>query len=358
MNASRTRLSTPLRSIGVLVLGLTLMGCNKANSEIAQSLVTPVKVMVIPDQTMPEYDSFIASIDATERAQLSFKVPGQIDKMPVRMGSMVKKGQVLATLDPTDYQLAYDAKLAQYDLAKTAYQRSLELYAKKLISADTFDQQETQYKAAKAGLEKAKTDLDDTKIIAPFDGVVSLTLTKPHQVLGANHTVLNLIGNRQMDVTFTVPVSYVSQYGLQQIEQASFALIVDSQNQVAIDAKFKEISTQPDTDTNSYSASLTFQRPPAMNLLPGMTGEVRLIEHNQHTGLLLADTAWVSKSDGLGQVYRLVRESQTIETVKVELDAQGRVVKGLNSGDLIVEAGVNQLVAGQQVKAWSKESGI
>ncbi|MEL7292966.1 MAG: efflux RND transporter periplasmic adaptor subunit [Pseudomonadota bacterium] len=358
MNTSTKGLSSLLRSAGLLALGLTLVGCNKANSEVTQPLITPVKLIAVPDQTQPDYDSFIASIDATERAQLSFKVPGQIQQMRVKMGSVVKKGELLALLDPTDYQLAYDAKLAQYDLAKTAYRRSKELYAKKLISTDTFDQQETQYKAAKAALEKAKTDLDDTKIIAPFDGVVSLTLTKPHQVIGANHTVLNLIGNSQMDVTFTVPVNYVSQHGLSQIEQANYALVMDSHSQMLINAKFKEISTQPNADTNSYSASLTFERPEEINLLPGMTGQVRIVEQDQALGFEIADTAWVSKNSAEGQVYRLIPDTQTLEAVDVQIDERGRVIAGLNSGDLIVEAGVDQLVAGQQVKVWSKESGI
>jgi RND family efflux transporter MFP subunit len=91
------------------------------------------------------------------------------------MGEEVKQGDVLATLDPKDLQLALDASRAQYSLAKTQWERSKSLYNKKLISADSYDQQETQYKAALANLEQAKTDLSYTEIHAPFDGVVSYT---------------------------------------------------------------------------------------------------------------------------------------------------------------------------------------
>jgi len=89
-------------------------------------------------------------------------------------------------------QLALNAAQAQYSLAKTEWQRAKQLYAKKLISADSYDQQETQYKAALANH-------------APFDGVVSYTYVKPHQLVAEKQEILNLIDNRVLDVSFALP---------------------------------------------------------------------------------------------------------------------------------------------------------
>ncbi|NMV20957.1 biotin/lipoyl-binding protein, partial [Vibrio parahaemolyticus] len=89
----------------------------------------------------------------------SFQVGGEVDELRVRMGQKVQKGEVLATLDPKDLQLALDAAQAQYALAKTQWDRAKNLYGKKLISTDEYDQKETQYKAALANYEQAKTDL-------------------------------------------------------------------------------------------------------------------------------------------------------------------------------------------------------
>ncbi|MDN3685924.1 HlyD family efflux transporter periplasmic adaptor subunit [Vibrio sinaloensis] len=90
-----------------------------------------------------------------------------------------------------------------------------------MISADLFDQSETQFKAAQASLKQAQTDLKYTKISAPFDGVVSITFAKEHQVVGASQPVLNIIDNHVMDVVFTVPVSYVERNGLNKIEKCA-----------------------------------------------------------------------------------------------------------------------------------------
>lgn len=342
----------------VSALAIAIAGCNQANSEISEPVIKPVKLFQIPAQTASEYDSFIANIDATDRATLSFQVAGEISQINVKMGSAVEKGQVIATLDPTDYQLAYDAKLAEYNLAKTAYARAEQLYKKKLVSTDMFDQTETQYKAAGAALEQAKTDLDYTQIKAPFDGVVSITFGKENQIVGANQPVMNVIDNHELDVVLTIPVSYAERYGLKHIEHSEFSVVMDSHRELSIPAKFKEISTQPDADTNSYKASLTFLRPETINLLPGMTGQVRLHNSEQSAPLSIAPTAWVSKQTGKGQLYLFNTETQTISLVDVVLDDDGNVTSGINRGDLIVEAGVEKLLPGQQVKAWTQEGGI
>lgn len=358
MDSSSISIKTWLRVAVIASAVVVVAGCNKANSEVSEPVIQPVKLLEVPDLSFSHYDTFIAAVDATDRASLSFQVGGEIERVSVRMGSQVKKGDVLATLDPTDYQLAYDARLAEFNLATAAYERATLLHDKKLISVDTFDQSETQYKAARAALEQAQTDLSYTKIISPFDGVVSITFGKEHQVVGANQAVLNLIDTNVLDVVLTIPVSYAETYGLNHISGSKFQVVMDSHKQTPIDAKFKEISTQPDQDTNSYAASLTFDKPQQLNLLPGMTGRVKLLNEKQGVTFNLSPDAWISKTNTEGKLYRFDAESQTISLVDVELDSLGNVVAGLSKGDLIVQAGVAKLSAGQQVKAWTKEGGI
>ncbi|MFX3653765.1 hypothetical protein ACJBPU_12160, partial [Streptococcus suis] len=68
--------------------------------------------------------------------------------------------------------------------------------------------------------------------------------------------------------------------------------------------------------------------------------------------------AWLNKDAGHGELWRYNPDSQLISKVQVLLDEQGKVIDGLSSGDLIVEAGVDVLSDGQQVKAWLREGGI
>ena len=335
-----------------------LTGCNKAISEPSEPLIKPVKLLAVKDLSVADSDAFLAQIDATHRAQLSFQVGGEVDQLLVRMGHDVKKGDVLATLDPKDLQLALNSAQAQFSLVQTQWQRAKSLYKKKLISTDEYDQKETQYKAALANFEQAKTDLSYTKIHAPFDGVVSYTYVKPFQVVGAKQEILNLIDNSTLDVSFTLPVTYAESVSLASLKDAHMWVTMDSEPDKRIPGKFKEISTQPNSDTNSYEAIVTITRPSERNLLTGMTGQVHIAKQNVSDSVVLPQSAWVSKETNRGEVWVMDGETQQVKKVTLSLGDSGNVESGLKSDDYVVIAGVEHLVEGQVVKAWVREGGI
>ncbi len=349
---------TLIGAVVMLSLSTLLTGCNKAISEPAEPLIKPVKLLAVKDLTVDDSDAFLARIDATYRAQLSFQVSGEVEKLLVRMGQGVEKGEVLATLDPKDLQLALDAAQAQYALAKTQWERAKSLYSKKLISTDSYDQKETQYKAALASFEQAKTDLSYTKIQAPFDGVVSYTYVKPYQVVGEKQEILNLIDNTTLDVSFTLPVSYAESVSLSALKNAEMWVTMDSEPSKRIPGKFKEISTQPNIDTNSYEAIVTITRPTDRNLLTGMTGQVHIAKQNKSNAMTLPTSAWVNKQESQGEVWVMDSSTQQVNKVTLSLNESGAIESGLDNNDYVVIAGVERLVEGQVVKAWIREEGI
>ncbi len=349
---------TLIGAVVTLSLSTLLTGCNKAISEPAEPLIKPVKLLAVKDLTVDDSDAFLARIDATYRAQLSFQVSGEVEKLLVRMGQGVEKGEVLATLDPKDLQLALDAAQAQYALAKTQWERAKSLYSKKLISTDSYDQKETQYKAALASFEQAKTDLSYTKIQAPFDGVVSYTYVKPYQVVGEKQEILNLIDNTTLDVSFTLPVSYAESVSLSALKNAEMWVTMDSEPSKRIPGKFKEISTQPNIDTNSYEAIVTITRPTDRNLLTGMTGQVHIAKQNKSNAMTLPISAWVNKQESQGEVWVMDSSTQQVNKVTLSLNESGAIESGLDNNDYVVIAGVERLVEGQVVKAWIREEGI
>lgn len=349
---------TLIGAVVTLSLSTLLTGCNKAISEPAEPLIKPVKLLAVKDLTVDDSDAFLARIDATYRAQLSFQVGGEVEKLLVRMGQGVEKGEVLATLDPKDLQLALDAAQAQYALAQTQWERAKSLYSKKLISTDSYDQKETQYKAALASFEQAKTDLSYTKIQAPFDGVVSYTYVKPYQVVGEKQEILNLIDNTTLDVSFTLPVSYAESVSLSALKNAEMWVTMDSEPSKRIPGKFKEISTQPNIDTNSYEAIVTITRPTDRNLLTGMTGQVHIAKQNKSNAMTLPTSAWVNKQEKQGEVWVMDSSTQQVSKVTLSLNESGAIESGLDNNDYVVIAGVERLVEGQVVKAWIREEGI
>ncbi|WP_420791512.1 efflux RND transporter periplasmic adaptor subunit [Enterovibrio qingdaonensis] len=354
------RLKRTLR--GLLMVGITagfLSGCGEAVSETADTTtVKPVKLLSVADYIVSPTDIFLAEVDATKRAQLSFQVGGEVDNLSVRMGQRVSKGDVLATLDQSDLKLSLDSAQASYALAKTQWERSKRLFAKKLVSADVYDQSETQFKATQARYETARTELSYTQLVAPFDGVVAYTFVKQNQVVGAKQQILNLIDNTQLDVTFSMPVIYVEKRGIENLSSQEIWVTMDSDPTSKIPASFKEISTQPNTDTNTFEAIVTFERPAFRNLLSGMTGQVHITKGQTEMSLRLPESAWVSKQGNQGSVWIMDPTSHAVSKVNITTNDKGEVVNGLSQNDLVVVAGVESLYEGQVVKAWLREEGI
>lgn len=353
-NIKRTFLAATV----ALSLSGILTGCEKAVSETTEQTIKPVKLLSVSDLSKADSDAFLAQIDATYRAQLSFQVGGEVSDIKVKMGQSVTKGELLASLDPNDLQLALNAAKAQFSLAKTQWARAKSLYQKQLISTNEYDQRETQYQAALANYEQAKTDLSYTEIHAPFSGVISYTYVKPYQVVGEKQAILNLIDNSTLDVSVTLPISYVDSISLSALASRDMWVTMDSEPNNKIKGVFKEISTQPNSDTNSYEAIVTIALPKGRNWLTGMTGQVHIPKPNNTRYLPLPHSAWITKNQQQGQVWVMNQETNTVTKITLPLNEQGLVVSGLHADDYIVIAGVDSLVEGQIVKAWQQEEGI
>ncbi|MFA0441798.1 efflux transporter periplasmic adaptor subunit [Vibrio sp. 10N.286.49.C2] len=337
---------------------ISLSGCHPAQSEIHEPVIKPVKVIEVPALNFAPINSYLAQVDATDRAQLSFQVGGQVASIDVKMGESVQAGEILATLDPTDYQVALDARQAEFDLADSQLTRAQQLFKKKLISADMFDRQETQYKAAEAALEQAKADLGYTQIIAPFEGVVSMTYRKAYEVVGEKQPILNLISSNELDVTFSIPVPVVKSMTFDELKQQLFFVTLDSHRNQQIAATFREIAMQPDLDTNSYTASVSIKKPDNINILSGMSGQVYIQRETTDRAISLPLSAWISQQDGEGQVWRFEPSTQEVHQIRLILNEQGEITAGLQHGDQVVVAGARNLIEGQQVKLWTREGGI
>jgi RND family efflux transporter MFP subunit len=350
------------KTSGLMVLPLLavigLSGCNQAQSEINEPVIKPVKVVEVPELNFSPVSSYLAQVDATDRAQLSFQVAGQISSIDVKMGEAVRAGEILATLDPTDYQVALDARQAEFDLAQSQLKRAEQLFAKKLISADAFDRNETQFKASQASLEQAKADLGYTQIIAPFDGVVSVTHQKPYEVVGAKQPILNLISSQDLDVTFAIPVTEVKNMTLDELKHQHFFVTLDSHRNQRIEASFREIAMQPDLDTNSYAASVKITKPENINVLAGMSGQVHIQSETTERAFSLPVAAWINQNETSGKVWRFDPATRQVHQIQLSLNEKGDVTAGLQQGDQIVVAGAANLAEGQQVKLWTREGGI
>lgn len=346
----------PRLLLGLMAGALLLTGCSDVQSFPIQESEKPVKILLVPHIEPAQSHRFSAQIEAGHRAQLAFRVPGQIDSVSVRMGEPVNQGTVLATLDPTDYLIAVEARQAEYELARVRLARTERLFAQQLTSEDQRDRAQTALTVARAQLEQAKTDLAYTQLLAPFDGAISLTHKRAHEVVGANEPVLNLQGDQALDIAFNLPGRFA--HLLDDARSVQFLVNVAHHSDLHLPARYKESDAQPDRDTNSYRVILTVDRPRDLNLLPGMAAEVVASLPSADRPRWQLPTEAIVSRDGHRVTVWQVDDDDRLLPLELHLDEQGAVVTGATAGTRLVAAGANELKAGQKVRHWVREGGL
>ncbi|PVV27323.1 MAG: hypothetical protein B6D79_03010, partial [gamma proteobacterium symbiont of Ctena orbiculata] len=180
------------RCVGMILIAGLFMGCDKPSPPDTKSAVRPVKSFVVEQAGATAIRSFPARIDAGRKADLAFRVAGKVEQLSVKEGDHVEKGQLIATLDITDYKIAYNNRKANFDKTKKDYARAQELVKKGHISKMDYDRLEAEFKGARSALESAQQELNYTKLTAPFKGVIAKRHIESFEEVQAKQVILDL----------------------------------------------------------------------------------------------------------------------------------------------------------------------
>ena len=283
----------------------------------------------------------------------------RVIELPVVPGQHVKKGDLLARIDPRDFEQAQAAAKAKYVESARNTERYRTLYAKQLVATADLQANEKDTDINKADLEKAEKALEDTTLVAPFDGIVSQRLIENYQNVRAGDAVVHVQKLDKLKVIIHMPekdagtTSSVDRNKVRGI--AVFAAAPDREFPLIV----TEWETEADAATQTFLVKLIMDQPQGVNILPGMTATVRL---SLPTAPLEAPSAvfiipshavfydergaacvWVVDNKELIVHKRMVALGQVIGTGKIEVKA------GLVPGDVVVIAGVRQLREGMKV---------
>jgi RND family efflux transporter MFP subunit len=342
------------RSVTALVLtSSVLVGCNKAEPWPEEPTSRPVKLMTVIVGEQSFERRFPATVEAGDKASISFRVAGRIEDILVKSGESVEKDQLIAALMSDEAALILAEKKAQFQLADVQFQRAKALIKDNVISEQDYDDAVGLYKAASSQYEQAKTNYDYTQIVAPFDGNISLTFVEDHQWVSANQPVLNIQSAELLKVEFQLPDYLLSGFQANPPEVANVRF--DSLPDSSYPVTFLELDTQSDASTGSYKVTMAMQRPEDSRIFPGMSGQLE-VEIPQGTPNALPQSALFECADK--QCVWQIDGEGGITQVEVTLTERGEVLTGLADGDQIVATGVDALTADMKVREWIKEQGI
>ena len=214
--------------------------------------VRVAQAVLLKEQTPKEF-SFIAKPFRT--SELSFRVGGPISNFEVYAGNYYRKGEVIATIDDRDFLIRKEQTQAVYDQAKAEFERIGALYEKNNISASTYEKTKAEYTSAKTAFQTAANELNDTRLVAPFDGYVGEVFIEKYQEVKATQPIISFIDLDQLKIE-----TYVTQDIALQAEQLQQAeLRFDAVADRTYPATILEISKS--TTPNNLSYLLTARLP-------------------------------------------------------------------------------------------------
>ncbi|WP_019614271.1 efflux RND transporter periplasmic adaptor subunit [Psychromonas ossibalaenae] len=332
-----------------------LSGCGKKEKTVEVPDIRPVKTFVIMDSQYLGARNFPGVIGAVQHAQISFRVAGKVYKINVKEGDLVEKGDVLAELDPTDFQVTLNNKKATFERTKADFTRGSELVKDGFISKTQYDKMKADFTSAKSLLNQAKNDLKYTKLKASFSGVIGKRYVQNHEEIQAKQEIFNLNDISQLEVKINVPENLVRMTNEETADFKVFATFPNSSD-IQFPLSLKELAKTADPQTQTFEATFVMSQPDELSLLPGMTTSV-VMQHGStsvaEAVFLLPVSAVKGASDLSPTVFVVDPESSTIQARMVKVaDMSGseiKVIEGINIGDRVVTAGIAFLREGQKV---------
>ncbi len=333
----------------ISTLSAALVGCSEEKSETSQ-IVRPVKVVEIAHADNVRQLSYSGAVRARTEMNLGFRVSGKIVERTINVGDRVKVGDLLARVDPTDYELAVRSASANLDAAERQVEtvelvrdRAKQLLARKFASQAQFDQAVLSYNqavatrdAAKSALSQAKNQVVYTSLVVDRPGIVTAINADVGQVVGSGTPVATVAVEGEKEVQVAVPETEISNF------KAGLPVKVGiwSDAGLSLDGAVREVAGSADQQSRTFSVRVSLPNDP--RVLLGMTATVEASAGNGASFVSVPLSALAEK-DGYPIVWVVDRGTETVRSRPVTLadfTTDGvRVTEGLNVGDLVVAAG-------------------
>ena len=351
------------RTAALVVLAALLVACG--NGEKVSQPPRPVLVARADAATGHGADglsAYAGEIRAREEAALSFRVGGKLVRRLVDVGDRVRKGDLLAELDPGDLRLqveALQAELAAADAqlarARADHARTASLSRDQLVSRSALDQQtaalraaEGQARAARAQFDLSRNQAAYSQLRAPQDGVVASRQVEAGQVVAAGQPVFGLAADGGREVAFALPESGIRDF---KVGQAVVIELWSTQGE-RIPGRIREIAPAADPQARTYAARATLEGDAARVDL-GQSARVYIPAALSGDALRLPLSALHRGDKGQAVVWTVDPKVNKARRVPVRIGpyaADGvAVLSGLKPTEWVVMAGGHLLHDGQPV---------
>jgi RND family efflux transporter MFP subunit len=341
----------------------TLAGCDRKKDEAPD--VRPVRTVTVEPGASTLTNSLTGEVRARYESDLGFRTDGKIVDRPVDVGSVVKKGEVLAKLDPQPRQqdllsAKADAASAKATLAKdqAAETRQAQLLKDGYATRSAYDDavaslraSQSQVESTAARLQQAQDNLAYTQLLADADGVITSVSGNIGQVVSTGQTIVRLAQPGEREAAFNIPEAILASARTAPPVTVSLA----SNPSIKVVGQVRFVSPQADQTTRTYEGRVTLPNaPPEMRLGATVVGTAPALHSDS---LVELPGGALFEQDGKPAVWIVDPKAFTVSlkpiTVSRYTGDKIMVGDGLSKGDIVVAAGVQKLIPGQKVRLLS-----
>ena len=360
------------RSIQILLLltsAWLLTGCEEP---IEKPSIRPVIATRVgsPEEFIER--KFTGQAKPSQEVNLAFRVEGPLVALPIAVGDEVKKGDVIAKIDPRDYEVnlrnvqgSLQRGRAELTRAEADLRRLNNIYKEDpgATSEAAIDRAREIRDTARADIaslvaavEAAEDALGYTQLAAPFNGTIVATYVENFENVRAKQPIARLVDTSRVEMIINVPEGVISY--APHVERID--VVFDSFPDTTLSAQILEIGREATETTRTYPVTLVMEQPDSVQILPGMAGTAQGTERQREgevARIILPSTAVASDQTGTRFVWILTSEADGLATAQRREVAVGKlmplgieITSGVQPGELVAVAGVNVLREGQKVR--------
>ncbi|MCW3464225.1 efflux RND transporter periplasmic adaptor subunit [Chitinophaga nivalis] len=340
-------MSMTFKPVPVLMMAALLAGCS--SKEIKKSQQAPVKVSIFKagNNDMPQQLSYSGTIEPDNTADIGFAVHGVVSNIAVEEGQMVKQGQLLASIDATEYSNALAIANASLDQAEDMYKRLHELYQKGSLPEKDYIDIRTKLAQAKANKQINAKRIADSHLYAPMSGIITARKIERGSAAAPGVPAFTIVKTDMVYAKAAIPESEVGA-----IKHGSNATVYIPTLQENIDGKITIINPQADITSRTYNIKIKLANNNGQ-LLPGMLTNIRINTGKNISAITVPATAVVRDADDITYVF-VANEQQKAVRKRITVGAltgtnEVVVTTGLNGGEKVITTGLSNIKEGTAI---------
>lgn len=333
----------------LLAVAAMAVGCSGNGAD------RPRPMTVMTTQALPHEgsgsDEYVFMARPLRTTELSFRVGGPVDQLAAYAGSRYRRGSTVAEIDARDYRIHCSRAEAVYRQKDAEHTRMASLYERHNVSAAQYERARAEWKEAKAAYDVAVCELEDTRLVAPFDGYVGEVFVERYQHVKPSQPVLSFIDISQLRIEVYVP----QQVALAAQSVGEIEVRWDTDPHTIQKAKVVEVSKGTTRNNLSYMITALYDNPDG-HRVAGMTGRAWLTvaKDNQPHAVVIPQQALCHRPTEGDFVWVVDSRTHTVHRQRVKSGAQlpcGRIVvtDGLKAGQTVATSGLRFMADGMQV---------